>query len=128
MCNNTSIEKKQKKNIKYEFCYDYVKATYHDKTKLCYMDTDSFIIHIKTKDFAEDIANDVVKWFDTCNYDEDSKRPLPISKNKKKIGFFKDELGGKIMKKFVGLRVETYSYLMDDDSEHKKIKENLSVQ
>ena len=33
-----------------------------------YMDTDSFIIYIKTEDFHEDIANDVEKWFDTSNY------------------------------------------------------------
>ena len=86
------------------------------------MDTDSFIIHIKTEDFYKDIANDVKKWFDTSNYDESDKRPLPIGKNKKVIGLFKDELGGKIMIEFVGLRAKTYAYLMDDDSEHKKAK------
>ena len=42
--------------------------------------------------------------------------------NKKKIGFFKDELGGKIMKEFVRFRVKTYAYLMDDDSEKTKAK------
>ena len=68
------------------------------------MDAVSFIIHIKTKYFYEDIANDVEKWFDTSNYDENDKRPLPIGKNKKVIHFFKDELGGKIMTKFVGLK------------------------
>ena len=86
------------------------------------MDTDSFIIHIKTEDFYKDIANDVEKWFDTFNYDENDNRPLPIGMNKKVIGLFKDELGGKIMKEFVGLRAKTYAYLMDDDSEHKKAK------
>ena len=86
------------------------------------MDTDSFAIHIKIEDFYEDIADDVEKWFDTSNYTEHDKRPLPIGKNKKVIGFFKDELSGKIMKEFVALRVKTYSYLMDDDSEHKKAK------
>ena len=50
------------------------------------------------------------------------KTNLPIGKNKKKIGFFKDELGGKIMKKFVELRAKTYAYLMDDDNEKKKAK------
>ena len=59
------------------------------------MDTDSFAIHIKTEEFYEDIVNDVEKWlFDTSNYDDN--RPLPIGKNKKVIGLFKDELGGKI--------------------------------
>ena len=71
-----------------EFCYDYIKIQYQDKAKLCYMDTDSFVIHIKTEDFYEDIANDVEKWFDTSNYDENDKRPLPIGKNKKVIGLF----------------------------------------
>ena len=41
----------------YEFWYDYIKPKYQDKAKLCYMDTDSFIIHIETEDFYEDIAN-----------------------------------------------------------------------
>ena len=87
------------------------------------MDTDSFIIHIKTEDFYEDIANDVEKWFNTSNSDEDDKRPLPIDENKKVIGLFKDELGRKIMKEFIGLTVKTYTYLMDDNSKHKKAKE-----
>ena len=79
------------KTLMYEFWYDYVKPKYQDRAKLCYMDTDSFIIHIITEDFYKDIANDVEKWFDTSNYNEDDKRPLPIGKNKKAIGPFKDE-------------------------------------
>ena len=72
------------------FWYDYVKPKYQDKAKLCYMDTDSFIIHIKTEDFYEGIADDVEKWFDTSNYDDDDvDRPLPICKNKKKLFFSK---------------------------------------
>ena len=50
------------------------------------------------------------------------KRPLQIGVNKKVIGMFKDELGGKIMKEFCALRAKTYSYLMDDGSEIKKAK------
>ena len=84
------------------------------------MDTNSFIIHIKTKDFYKDIADDVEKRFDTSNYEVD--RPLPKGKNKKVIGLMKDELGGKIIIEFVALRPKTYSYLMDDDSEAKKAK------
>ena len=86
------------KTLVYEFLYDYIRPKYQEKAKLCYMDTDSFIIHIKTEDFSEDVADDVEKWFDNSNYDEDDKRLLPIGKNKKAIGPFKDELGGKIMK------------------------------
>ena len=55
-------------------------------------------------------------------YDENDKRPLPIDKNKEVISLFKDELRGKIIIEFVGLRAKTYAYLMDDDSEHKKAK------
>ena len=85
------------------------------------MDTDSFIIHIETEDFYKDIAGDVEKWFDTSNYDKNDERPLPIGKNKKVIYMFKDELGGKIMTKFIGLRAKTYSYLIDDyDDDYDK--------
>ena len=86
------------------------------------MDADGFIIHIKTEDFYKEIANEVEKWFDTFNYDENDKRPLPIGQNKKVIGLFKDELGGKIVKEFVVLRAKTNSYLTNDASEHKKAK------
>ena len=71
------------KTLMYEFWYDYIKPKYQYKAKLCYTDPDSFVIHIKTKDFYEDIANDVEKWFDTSNYDEDDKRSLPIDKTRK---------------------------------------------
>ena len=75
--------------------------------KKCYMGTGNFIIHIKTEDSYEDIADDVEKWFDRSNYDDDVDRPLLIGKNKKKIGIFKDELGGKIMKEGIGFRTKT---------------------
>ena len=80
------------KTLMYEFWYDYIKPKYQDTAKLCYMDTDSFVIHIGTKDFYKDIANDVEEWFDTSNYD--NIIPLPTGKSKKVIGLFKDELGG----------------------------------
>ena len=64
------------KTLMNEFWYDYIKAKYKDKAKLCYMDTDSFIIHIRTEDFYKDNADDVEKWFDTSNYSENDKRLL----------------------------------------------------
>ena len=106
----------------YEFWCDYVKPKYKDKAKLCYMDTDSFVINIFTEDFFEDINNDVERWFDTSNYDENDKRPLLMGKNKTVLEMFKDELGGKIMKKFCAVGAKKYTYLMDDDSEKKKAK------
>ena len=101
---------------------DYIKPKFGNRTKLCYTDTDSFLIYIKTEDFHKDIANDVERWFDTCEFDENDKRPLPIGKNKKVIGLFKDELGGKIMKEFIALRAKAYAYLMEDGIEHEKAK------
>ena len=70
------------KTLMYEFWYDDIKPKYQDRAKLCYMNTDSFVIYVKTKDFYEDIADDVKKWFDTSTYNEDDKRPLPIDENK----------------------------------------------
>ena len=71
------------KTLMYEFWYNYIKPKYQDRAKLCYMDTDSLIIHIKTKDICKNIANDVEKWFDTFNYDENDNRLLPIGMHKK---------------------------------------------
>ena len=56
------------KTLVHEFWYDYIKTKYEDRPKLCYMDSDSFVIHIETEDIYDDIANDVEKWFDTSNY------------------------------------------------------------
>ena len=86
------------------------------------MDTDSFIIYIKTEDFYEGIANDVEKWYDTSNYNKNYKRPLPIGINKKVIGMFKDELGGKIMTEFSAIRAKAYAYITEDGSVHKRAK------
>ena len=108
------------KTLMYEFWYDYMKSKYNGNVKLCYMDTDSFIMNIKTNDFYENIANDVENRFDTSNYEV--KRPLPTGKNKKVIGLMKDQPGGKIITEFVTLRPKTYSFLTDDGKEDKKAK------
>ena len=97
-----------------------MKRKYGNNIKLCYMDTDSFIMNIKIEDFYKDIANDVEKRFDTSNYEVN--RPLPTGKNKKVIGLMKDELGGKIITEFVTLKPKTYSYLTDDCKEDNKAK------
>ena len=86
-----------------EFWYDYFTPKYGNKAKRCYTDTDSFIIYIKTEDFFEDISDDVDRWFDTSNYNENDKRSLSIRKNKKVPSLFKDELGGKIMAELLHL-------------------------
>ena len=84
------------------------------------MDTDSFIVYIKTEDIYADIAKDVEARFDTSNYELD--RPLPKGKNKKVVGLMKDECGEKITKEFAALRAKTYSYLTDNNDGNKKAK------
>ena len=118
---NTELRKQAKNDFEKDFFklmkmlflfwYDYMKPKCNDNAKLRYMDTDSFIMHIKTEDFYKDIADDVEKRFDTSNYG--FNRPLPIGKNKKVIG---------LMTEFVSLRPKTYSYLMDDGWSDKKAK------
>ena len=104
----------------YEFWYDFIKSKYGCSAKLCYMDTDSFIINVKTKDFYKNISENVIERFDTSNYIHD--RPLPRGVNKKVLGLMKDELGGGIITEFVALRPKAYSYKTNDNIELKKAK------
>ena len=73
------------------------------------MDTNTFIVHLKTEHVYKDIPEDIEKRFDTSNFEID--RLLPLGKNKTVIGLMKGELSGLIMKRFVGLRAKTYSCL-----------------
>ena len=104
----------------YEFWFDFIKSKYESSAKLCYMDTDTFVINIKTKDFYKDIAMDVKERFDTSNHIYD--RPLPIRFNKKVVGLMKYELGGGIITEFVALRPKAYSYKTNNNIELKKAK------
>ena len=108
--------------LMYEFWYDYIKPKYGDNARLCYMDTDTFVMHIKIEDIYKDIADDVKRWFDTSNYDEADKGPLPTGENKKVIGMFKDQLGmndhteekkAKDTKKYIVKRKITFKNYMD---------------
>ena len=80
------------KIVMYEFWYDHAKPN-EEKAKLCYMNTDSFVEHIKAKYIYADVAEENETRFDTLNYELD--RPLPTRGNKKAIGLIKDELGWK---------------------------------
>ena len=106
------------KLIMYEFHYDYILPKYGERIKLCCMDTDSFVYDINTKDFYKDIAGDVEMRFVTSGYCD---RSLPIGKNKKVIGLMKDELGGEVIKEFISLHPNMYSY-REGFSEPKKCK------
>ena len=86
---------------------------------------DSFIVHAETDDIYKDIATDVVTRFDTSNYELD--RPLPKGKNERVIELMKDELGGPIMKEFVGLRAKRYSYLKENNDKNKKANSTKRV-
>ena len=61
------------KTLMYKFWYDFIRPKCGDRAKLCLK------LYIKTKDFFEDISNDVKKWFDTFNSNKNNKRPLPIA-------------------------------------------------
>ena len=71
-----------------------MKPKYGNNLMICYMDTDSLVYNIKTKDFYKVIAHDVETRFDTSGYSKEDARPLPIGLNKKVIGLMKEELGG----------------------------------
>ena len=101
-----------------EFWYDYVKPRYGEKAKLSYMNTD--IVYIKTDAIYKGITEDAEIRFDTSNYELD--RSLTKGTNQKVIVLMTDELGEKIIIKFVGLRAKTYSHLIDDGSEDEKAK------
>ena len=66
-----------------------LKQNFDNNVKLCYMDTDSFIVHMKTKDAYVDLPKDVEKRSDTSHYEVN--RPLRININKKVVGLMKDD-------------------------------------
>lgn len=114
------------KTLMYDFHYNYVKNKYGDRAKLLFTDTDSLAYEIKTDDFYADIASDVESRFDTSDYPEDHPAidgGFKVGINKKVIGMFKDEAGGKQIEEFVGLRSKLYSYkILNEKNGHKKCK------
>ena len=104
----------------YDFHYNYIKAKYGDKAKLCMTDTDSLMYEIQTEDFYKDITPDVDRLFDTSNYPKDHPSGIQSDVNKKVPGMFKDEAGGKIIAKFVGLRAKLYSFKMHATGKEEK--------
>ena len=108
----------------YQYWYNYAKPKYRDNAKLCYMDTDSFIVHIKSEDVYENLTRDVETRSGTSN---NIKIHLPIGKNKKLIRLMKDEMGGKIMKEVATLRSQMHSCLTDEDLLARKEKAQRNV-
>ena len=110
------------KTLMYDFHYNYIKQKYGDKAKLLFTDTDSLMYEIQTEDFYKDISADVKRRFDTSDYHPDHPSGIPSWLNKKVLGMFKDEAGGKVIDEFVGLRAKLYSYKMFESEESKKCK------
>ena len=113
------------KTLMYDFHYNYIKEKYGHRAKLLMTDTDSLIYEIKTDDFYKDIAQDVESKFDTSEFDKNhpaiNEFGFKVGVNKKVIGMFKDETGGKQIEEFVGLRSKLYSYKLHE-KEHKRCK------
>ena len=111
------------KTLMYDFHYNYIRSKYNERAKLLFTDTDSLAYEIQTEDFYKDISSDVETTFDTSNFPPSHPSGIPTGKNKKVVGMFKDEAGGKIIEEFVGLRAKLYSYKMfDSEKEEKKCK------
>ena len=110
------------KTLMFDFHYNYIKKKYGDKAKLLFTDTDSLMYEIRAEDFYEDIKGDVKDRFDTSDYPSNHPSGIPTGCNKKVLGMFKDEAGGKIIDEFVGLRAKLYSYKTFKGEESKKCK------
>ncbi|CAH3194487.1 unnamed protein product [Porites evermanni] len=110
------------KTLMFDFHYNYIKKKYRNKAELMFTDTDSLLYQIHTDDFYKDISNDIFEKFDTSDYPPDHKSGIPTGLNKKVIGVFKDEVAGKQITKFIGLRPKLYTFKIEDGSLTKKCK------
>ena len=110
------------KTLMFDFHYNYIKNKYGKKAELLFTDTDSLMFQIYTKDFYKDINPDVREKFDTSDYPPNHKSGIITGVNKKVIGMFKDEVAGKQITHFVGLRPKLYSYKVEDEKDLKKCK------
>ena len=105
------------KTLMFDFHYNYIRKKYSDKAELMFTDTDSLLYHIHTDDFYKDISKDIKKKFDTSDYPPNHESGILTGFNKKVIGMFKDEVAGKQITHFVGLRPKLYSFKVEETSE-----------
>ena len=94
----------------------------HKRSELLFTDTDSLMYLVHTDDFYKDITKDISSKFDTSDYPPNHPSGILTGVNKKVIGMFKDEVAGKQITHFVGLRPKLYSFKVEDQSETKKCK------
>ena len=111
------------KLLMFNFHYNYIQRKYsYKRAKLLFTDTDSFIYEIETDDFYDDIRDDIRDKFDTSDYPPNHESGILTGVNKKVIGMFKDEVAGKQITNFVGLRPKLYSFKVEDSNATKKCK------
>ena len=110
------------KTLMFDFHYNYIKDKYDTKAELLFTDTDSLMYKIQTKDFYKDIKKDVESKFDTSDYPASHPSGIPTGLNKKVIGMFKDEVAGKQITHFIGLRPKLYSFKIEEGKNIKKCK------
>ena len=110
------------KTLMFNFHFTYIKEKYYNKAQLLFTDTDSLMYEINTKDFYKDINPDVREKFNTSDYPSVHPSGIITGANKKVIGMFKDEVAGKQITHFVGLRPKLYSFKIEEDREVRKCK------
>ena len=110
------------KTLMFDFNYNYIKKKYKNRAELMFTDTDSLLYHIHTDDFYKDISYDIKEKFDPSDYPPNHESGILTGVNKKVIGMFKDEVAGRQITHFVGLRPKLYSFKVEDGSLTKKCK------
>ena len=104
-----------------EFHYNVIDKQFGNQAKLLYSDTDSFVYEIEHDDIYEWQQQNETDWFDLS----DSLRPdLKSDLNKKKLGFFKDELHSQILTEWLSLNPKCYAYRYQSLAEQNKILES----
>ena len=111
------------KLLMFDFHYNYIRNKYsYKKAKLLFTDTDSLMYELNTEDFYDDIKDDIKTRFDTSEYSPDHKSGILTGVNKKVIGKFKDEVAGRQITHFVGLKPKLYSFKVEESSTTHKCK------
>ena len=110
------------KTLMFNFHYNYIRKKYNDAAELMFTDTDSLLYLIHTDDFYRDTSHDIETKFDTSDYPPNHPSGIKTGVNKKVIGMFKDEVAGRQITHFVGLRPKLYSFKVEDGSLTKKCK------
>ena len=110
------------KTLMFNFHYNYIQKKYKHKAELLFTDTDSLMYQIYTDDFYKDISYDIETKFDTSDYPTNHPSGIKTGVNKNVIGMFKDEVAGKKITYFVGLRPKLYSFKIEKSKEVRKCK------